>query len=109
MLPDMSMLTVRGAAPLNLSIAAAIRRGVPVAPPMRTIALWRLERFSSLSIACVLIRYAPAGLIWKLVAPAVLLQEPLAPLPVSQSSHATDSPTGAVTGSLPVTVVPPGP
>src|SRR6185295_6778779 len=110
MLPVMSILTVRGASPVNLSKVALAIGGVPVAPPMRTTAVWRLERLSSLSIAWTVILKAPAAFICRLVEFVVKQQLPLPEAAVvSHRSQATGPPSGSTAGKLTETTVPTGP
>src|SRR5437773_2491387 len=105
----MSTLTVRGAAPLNLSSVALAMGGVPVAPPMRTTALCRLDTFSSPSMAWTPIRKAPASYMVRLVDP-VMQHQPDAPvMPVFHKSQATGPPSGSMAGKLTETTVPTGP
>src|SRR5436309_11625040 len=99
-LPVISALTAKGAVPVTLSNVALIKGGVPAAPPIRTTVLWRAERFSALSMACVLIRYAPAALIGELNDVPVRQHRPNPPELVCHKSQAVDPPRGSVTGKL---------
>src|SRR5438093_9100064 len=104
----MAMLTVRGAAPLNLSNVALAMGGVPVAPPIRTTTLCRLDTLSSPSMAWTPIRKAPASYMVRVIGP-VIQHQPEALMPVFHRSQATGPPSGSIAGKLTETTVPTGP
>jgi hypothetical protein len=97
----MSMFTVRGTGPLDLSRLALAIGGSPVAPPRRTTVVGLVERFSSWSMPVVENRYTPALLSWMLVVELVKQHTPLAPFfcPI-QRSFKTVPPSGSVAGKL---------
>src|SRR5262245_46920417 len=105
----MSILTVRGIAPLNLSIVALAIGGVPVAPPMRPTALCRSDTLSSMPIACTPIRNAPASFMVRLIGPAWQHDPDAALLPAFHKSQTTGPLSGSTAGKLIETTVPTGP